>query len=64
MTENAVSKLFEQFPQSLYTPMVMEQLVLYLEARDLKDRRDQWIRRYMLKYSSDLLAQKFRNKLL
>lgn len=62
--ENVVSKLFEQFPQSLYTPMVMEQLVLYLEARDLRDRRDQWIRRYMLKYSSDLLAQKFRNKLL
>ena len=62
--ENTVSKLFEQFPQSLYTPMVMEHLVLYLDARDLKERRNRWIRRYMLKYSSDLLAQKFRNKLL
>ncbi len=62
--ENAVSKLFEQFPQSLYTPIVMEQLVLYLDTRDLNERRNQWIRRYMLQYSSDLLAQKFRNKLL
>ena len=62
--ENAVSKLFEQFPQSLYTPLVMEQLVLYLDTRDLNERRNQWIRRYMLQYSSDLLAQKFRNKLL
>lgn len=62
--EIQVSKLFEQFPQSLYTPIAVEDLVSYFEIRGLNNRKDQWIRKYMLKFSSDLLAQKFRNKLL
>ena len=62
--ETQVSKLFEEFPQSLYTPLMVDNLVVYFESTGLIERRNLWMRKYMLRYSSDLLSQKFRNKLL
>jgi len=57
-------KLFEEFPDSLYTPRVVDYLVQVLERDGQKKEQQGLIQKYLLLHTSDLLAQRLRNLML
>ncbi|PCJ16130.1 MAG: hypothetical protein COB02_16970 [Candidatus Cloacimonadota bacterium] len=62
--EKSSIEMFEEFPHSHYTSWVIEQLSDYYEENRLKDKQTSLIKKYLLKFPSNLLAQRLRNKLL
>jgi len=62
--ESIAWKLIEEFNQSLYTPAVIENLIEELSHEGLHTKKEKALKKILLKRSSDLLAQKLRNKLL
>ncbi|MCJ8344406.1 hypothetical protein MJH12_02615, partial [bacterium] len=62
--EKSSMEMFEEFPNSHYTSWVIEQLSFYYEKNALLDKQTSLIKSYLLKFPSNLLAQRLRNKLL
>ena len=62
--EKQALKLFEEFPNSLYTPRVINELVSSFENTGRSKEKLDLIRKYLLQSASDLLAQRLRSLLL
>ncbi|MCO4780955.1 MAG: hypothetical protein KC646_01425 [Candidatus Cloacimonetes bacterium] len=62
--EKSSIEMFEEFPQAHYTSWVIEQLSDFYEENKMKDKQASLIKSYLLKFPSNLLAQRLRNKLL
>jgi hypothetical protein len=62
--EEGALKLFEDFPDSIYTPEVVRQLVRHLERLGRVQEARELIRNYLTRSTADLLAQRLRNRLL
>ncbi len=62
--ERGALKLFEDFPDSLYTPRVVRQLVRHLEKTGRIQETRELIKKVLTQSTADLLAQSLRNRLL